>query len=308
MTVMVTGASGPIGHALVPLLDRKDEVRAAVRRPEAAEPLRALGAKVTVGRLDEADALAEVLGGVFTLVHLVGGADHADEDAMWEANHRSVIRALQAAREAGVRRFVLVSVPGASPGAADPFLRAKGLAEEAVTTSGLQHAVIRSAPVVGTGSLWFAATVAGALEAPPIVWGDGDRSVAPVAVADLAVVLATMDDLEGEVAGTWALEGPDATTADGVFAMLAGDDARPEHLDGEEARARLSRVFEREVSPVVVSALTAPARADARDVASELGMVRTPLAEAMRSTLASAPTGEGAAGPDTGPGTGPGTE
>ena len=33
MTVMVTGASGPVGHALVPLLARKDEVRAAVRDP-----------------------------------------------------------------------------------------------------------------------------------------------------------------------------------------------------------------------------------------------------------------------------------
>ncbi|MET0800568.1 MAG: NAD(P)H-binding protein [Actinomycetota bacterium] len=290
MTVMVTGASGPIGHALVPLLRRKDEVRAAIRRPEEAEALRALGAKVTVGRLDDADALAEVLGGVFTLVHLVGGPDHAEEDAMWEANHGSVIRALQAAREAGVRRFVLVSVPGASPEAADPFLRAKGMAEEAVTTSGLQHAVIRSAPVVGTGSLWFAATVAGALDTPPVVWGEGDRSSAPVAVADLAVVLAAMDDLAGEVAGTWALEGPDVTTADGVLALLAGADARPEHLEGEGARARLSHLLERDVSSLVVSALTASARGDARDVAADLGLTRTPLAEAMRGALASAAT------------------
>ncbi|MGH2630517.1 MAG: SDR family oxidoreductase [Actinomycetota bacterium] len=291
MTVMVTGASGPIGHALVPLLRRKDEVRVAIRRPGEAEPLRALGAKVTVGRLDDADALAEVLGGVFTLVHLVGGPDHAAEDAMWEANHGSVLRALQAAREAGVRRFVLVSVPGASPEAVDPFLRAKGMAEEAVATSGLQHAVIRSTPVVGAGSLWFAATVAGALEAPPVVWGEGDRPSAPVAVADLAVVLAAMDDLEGELAGTWALEGPDVTTADGVLALLAGEDARPEHLGGEAARARLSQLLERDVSSIVVSALTAPARGDARDVASELGLTRTPLAVAMRSALTSGATG-----------------
>ena len=71
MTVLVSGASGPIGHALVPLLVRKDEVRAAVRHPDAAEPLRALGAKVTVGRLDDADALAEVLRRVYTVIHLV---------------------------------------------------------------------------------------------------------------------------------------------------------------------------------------------------------------------------------------------
>ena len=34
-----------------------------------------------MGRLDDADALAEVLGGVFTLVHLVDGVDHPDEAA-----------------------------------------------------------------------------------------------------------------------------------------------------------------------------------------------------------------------------------
>ena len=137
MAVMVTGASGPVGHALVPLLAQKDEVRAAVRDPEEAEPLRALGAKVTLERLDDADALAEVLAGVFTLVHLVGGPDQPHDHALLDANHGSTVRALAAAREAGVHRFVFVSVPGASAESPVPFLRAKGLAEEAVTTSGL---------------------------------------------------------------------------------------------------------------------------------------------------------------------------
>jgi uncharacterized protein YbjT (DUF2867 family) len=114
MTVMVTGASGPLGHALIPRLLERDEVRAAVRRPEAAAPLRAMGAKVTVGRLDDADALAEVLRRVYTVIHLVGGANQPDDDALLAANHGSVVTALAAAREAEVRRFVLVSVPGAS--------------------------------------------------------------------------------------------------------------------------------------------------------------------------------------------------
>ena len=73
MTVMVTGASGLIGRALVPLLVRNDEVRACVRRPETADALRAAGAKVAVGHFDDADALAEILKRVFTVIHLVGG-------------------------------------------------------------------------------------------------------------------------------------------------------------------------------------------------------------------------------------------
>jgi uncharacterized protein YbjT (DUF2867 family) len=286
MTVMVTGASGPIGHALVPLLARKDEVRAAVRDPASADPLRALGAKVTLGRLDDAEALAEVLGGVFTLVHLVGGPDQPDDDALLDANHGSTVRAVAAAREAGVRRLVLVSAPGASPESPVPLLRAKGLAEEAVTTSGLQHAVIRSAPVVGRGSLWFAATVGGALQEPPVVWGPGDRSLAPVAVGDLAAALAVADDLDVDMAGTWALEGPDPVTADELLAMLAGSAAVPEHLAGEAARDRLAELLERAVSEHVVDALTGPARADAADAASAFGVSRTPLERAIREALA----------------------
>jgi len=300
MTVMVTGASGAIGHAVVPLLVRRDEVRAAVRDPASAEPLRALGAKVTVGRLDDAESLAEVLGGVFTLVHLVGGADQPDDDALWEANHRATVRAVAAAREAGVRRLVFVSVPGAAVDAATGFLRAKGLAEEAVTTSGLQHVVIRSAPVVGAGSLWFAAAVGGALQSPPVVWGPGDRPLAPVAVGDLAAVLAVADDLDADLAGTWALEGPDVVDADGVVRLLAGDDVAPQHLQGEEARARLSAVFGRPIGDAVLDALTGPAHDDSPDAAAFFGVQRTPLAEAMRAALAPA------AAPGTTPGAGPG--
>jgi NADH dehydrogenase len=286
MAVMITGASGPIGHAVVPLLAQKDEVRAAVRDPASAESLRALGAKVTVGRLDDADELADVLGGVFTIVHLVGGPDQGTDDALLDANHGSTVRAIAAARSAGVRRFVLVSVPGASPESPVPFLRAKGLAEEAVTTSGLQHAVIRSAPVVGAGSLWFAATVAGAMQDPPVVWGPGGRSLAPVAVGDLAATIAVADDLDVDLAGTWALEGPDPVTADDLLSMLAGPAAVPEHLEGEPARARLSALLEREVGSHVVDAITGPARADASPAAPMFGVSRTPLGRAMRETLA----------------------
>jgi len=293
---MVTGASGPVGHALVPLLAEKDEVRAAVRDPATAESLRALGAKVTLERLGDADALTEVLGGVFTLVHLVGGADQPDDDALLDANHGSTVRALAAAREAGVHRFVFVSVPGASAGSLVPYLRAKGLAEEVVTTSGLQHVVIRSAPVVGTGSLWFAATVAGALQDPPVIWGPGDRSLAPVAVGDLAAVLAVADDLDVDLAGTWALEGPDPVTSDELLAVLAGPAAVPEHLDGGTARVRLSRLLGREVAAHVVDAITGPARADAAPAAGAFGVSLTPLERAMRETLAAAASGTAAPG------------
>ena len=54
MTVLVTGASGSIGPAVVAAFRRSfPEVRAYVRRRDAAEALRELGAKVAVGEADD---------------------------------------------------------------------------------------------------------------------------------------------------------------------------------------------------------------------------------------------------------------
>jgi uncharacterized protein YbjT (DUF2867 family) len=293
MTVMVTGASGLVGHALVPRLLARDEVRACVRRPEAAAPLRAMGAKVAVGTFDEADDLVEILPRVVTLIHLVGGPNQPDEEGLFEANHRSTLTALAAAREAGVPRFVLASVPGASPDAADPFLRAKGLAEEAVANSGLEFAIVRCSHIYGLGGLWFTAVVQGALASPPLAIG-GEEAVAPVLVDDVALVLAAAEDRPGdpgELGGIWALEGPDAVRPVDLTRMLTGEEAAaPIALPRAEAAARLGSLLGFPLPPFAVDQLLRPLRADAPDAAEAFGLVRTGLATGLRSTVSLAAT------------------
>jgi uncharacterized protein YbjT (DUF2867 family) len=285
MTVMVIGASGLIGRALVPLLRRKDEVRACVRRPEAAEPLRALGAKVAVGSFDDPDALAETLKRVFTVIHLVGGPNQLTDDDVFEANHGSVLTSLRASREAGVRRFVLVSATGASVDAVNPYLRAKGLAEEAVANSGLEHAIIRSTHAYGLGGLWFAATVEGATASPPFVVGNGSQSIAPVFADDLAAVVAQADDRDGELEGTWALEGPDAVSASELVALLAPGATPPIPFSSDEAAVRLTTALGTPVSRTAAELFSMASRGDAPDAGDAFGVARTPLVEGLRVTV-----------------------
>ena len=176
---------------------------------------------------------------------------------------------------------MFVSVPGASPESAVPFLRAKGLAEEVVVTSGLQHAVIRSAPVVGAGSLWFAATVAGALQVAADRVGAGRRSVAPVAVGDLAATLAVADDLDEDLAGTWALEGPDMRDRPTTCSRCSPAPTPRPSISRARPHALASRpLLERPVSMHVVDALTAPGARDAPDAAERFGLSTTPFGEA----------------------------
>ncbi len=283
-----------VGHSAVKALLTVDEVRATVRRPEAAEPLRALGAKVSVRDAGRADEIAEILPRCHTLVHLVGGPNQPDAEELFRANQGSVLAAIDAAREAGTRRIVLVSVPGADPEATQPFLRAKGMAEEAVRESGLEHVIVRSTHVYGVGGLWFTAAVQGALATPPFVTGTGDQLVAPVFANDLGAVLAAVDDHPGSLEGVWALEGPDALTADAFCAVLRDDDVAPSHADGQAGAEALTRLLGIRVDAVTASFFAAPSRADAPDAAEAFGVARTPLAEGLRSTLeAAAATADG---------------
>ena len=281
MTVMVTGASGVVGRALVERLVRRDEVRVCVRDPRTAEPLRALGAKVAVGRLEDADALAEILRRVYTVIHLVGGPNQVDDEAILAANHGTVVTALAAGREAGVKRFILLSIPGASTEAPHPFLRAKGLAEEAVTQSGLEHAIVRATHAYGAGGLWFRSMVEGATASPPFVVGDGRQSIAPVYADDVAAVLEAADDADHRLSGTWAIEGPDVLTAGDLVARLTTDGVAPIPLEPVAAAVRLSDALGTPVSVMAASFFAAPSRADALDAAEAFGVARTPLANGL---------------------------
>jgi uncharacterized protein YbjT (DUF2867 family) len=288
MTVMVTGASGVVGRAAVKALLARDEVRATVRREADAVYLRQLGAKVAIRDLDGADALAEILARCHTLVHLVGGVDQPDPDELFHANHGSVLTAIEAARQAKTKRFILISVPGADPDATHPFLRAKGLAEEAVRASGLQHAIVRATHVYGLGGLWFTAAVEGALAEPPIVVGRGDQELAPTFVEDLASVIAAIDDSSADLADTWGLEGPDVITADAFARLLRGDDVDATHADGQAAAEALTRLLGVHVDAVTASFFAAAARADARDATAAFGVTRTRLLDGLRTTLEAA--------------------
>ena len=288
MTVMVTGASGVIGRATVRALLARDEVRATVRRASDAVLLRELGAKVAVRTLEDPDDLAEILPRCHTLVHLVGGFLQPDPDELFRANHGSVLTAIEAAKRAKTRRFILLSVPGASLEASHPFLRAKGMAEEAVLRSGLEHAIVRSTHVYGLGGLWFTATVEGSLTEPPFVVGRGDQELAPVFVEDVASVIAAIDDSADELADTWGLEGPDILTADAVARLLRGDDRLPVHADGQAAAEALSRLLEVPVDAVAASFLAMASRADAPDAATAFGVTRTLLLDGLRATLEAA--------------------
>lgn len=287
MPVVVTGASGAVGRSLVPLLvEGGSEVRAVIRSGHAADDLRADGAKVAVGRLGNADTVEAVMDGAHTVVHLAGaldppgtvssGPDATPQRLYEESNFLPTQWVLEAAVEAGVTRFLFLSYPGAGAGASNPYLRAKGLAEDEIRASGLEHAIIRSTHIYGPRCRWLQEMAATARRRVPLIVGSGRQRLAPVFVADVARVLAAADDRAVEVRGTFGLQGPEVVTADEVVDLLAGRSKPKVHLSAGAAR-QAARLLGRRVPAAVMDILSGDSLADAPDAAAEFGIDLTPL-------------------------------
>lgn len=256
MPVLVTGATGCVGRALIPkLVDAGGEVRVYVRRdvPE----YRSLGVKVAVGEADHEGRLESALEQVHTLVHLVGGpVPERGVTTEW-LNLDTTAVALRAAENAGVRRVLFLSPLGADPASDHPYLAAKGAAEAAIRAAPIEHAIFRCAPILGPGSA-LEALLERRLPA-------GLRSVRsnPVAVGDVADALVAADTRDTDVRGAWDLGGPDVLT----FEQLAGRPDVP----------RSKRTLSAAAAKVLADLYGRDMIADPREAAVQFGLRLTPI-------------------------------
>jgi nucleoside-diphosphate-sugar epimerase len=115
MRVALTGATGYTGgRLLAALVGRGDQVAALARARSGAEALEAAGARAVVGDLADAGALRQLVDGADAVLHVAAvyrTAGHPDSYYR-EVNVAGTKRILEAARVAGVTRFVHTSTVG----------------------------------------------------------------------------------------------------------------------------------------------------------------------------------------------------
>lgn len=146
MKLIVIGAHGGVGRKLLPILkDAGHETRAMIRDPDQAPDIRALGGDPVVGDL-EGD-FARHLEGRDAVVFTAGSGSGTGALATAMVDGVGAVRAVDAAREHDVRRFVMVSSMGAHDPDVAPELRhylvAKAIADGYLEHSGLDHTILR---------------------------------------------------------------------------------------------------------------------------------------------------------------------
>jgi NADH dehydrogenase len=212
--ILVTGASGFVGrHLCAALRAAGHVVRGLVHRPEAAARLARQGIEPWLGEITDEAALRAAVSGVAAVVHTVAIIHERGRHTFTAVNYEGTARLLNATEQARVARFVHLSALGADAASPYPYLRSKGLGEQAVMAADLGWTILRPSIIFGPGDAFFGtlATIARLSPVIPIV-GDGQTRFQPIAVADVvACVQAALQD-DRHRRQRYDIAGPDVLT------------------------------------------------------------------------------------------------
>lgn len=243
--IVVTGATGNVGQALVRALAAAgEEVTAVARRAPATPTLMPDGVRFWAADLAEPDSIKPVVDGADALFLLVAGEDPRG--------------LLEAARAGGVRRVVLLSSLGA-----DTRPQAYGHArsfEEAVRASGLEWVILQPGGYASNAFAWAESIRTKREASAPF----GEVALPVVDPADVGEVAAAVLTAK-IVIQTYKLTGPTLVTPRdqvGALAEALGEPVRFAELSRAEARAQMLRFMPEPVVDGTLGILGEPTPAE----------------------------------------------
>jgi nucleoside-diphosphate-sugar epimerase len=161
MDVLVAGGHGQIALRLLKLLaGRGHTARGLIRNPDQVGDLEAVGAHPVLCDL-ETDDVRPHIGGADAIVFAAGAGAGSGPERKQTVDLGGAVKCIEAARELGVARFLIVSAlgvnrPGGWSEAMRPYYAAKAAADEATAASGLDWTIVRPGGLTdapGTGAV-----------------------------------------------------------------------------------------------------------------------------------------------------------
>ena len=222
--ILVTGATGTVGRALLPkLLELGEEVRVLVRDPRGLGRRR-VDVRIALGDLAELSdprVVRQALRGASTVIHLAAAIRDQPAAKVEELNGLATARLLRGAEEAGVMRFVFFSAIGASEFQRTRFFRAKALAEAAVRRSPLASTVFAPSIVYEPDDPWVRLQKRLALLPAVPLSGAAQAAFEPIWAEDVARCVIASLAREGEGSKRYELAGPERLTYEQIARVIA---------------------------------------------------------------------------------------
>lgn len=209
--ILIAGATGSLGGKIVNgLLESGHTVRALVRPKTDARALMEAGVEVITGDLRDPASLYPACRGADAVISTASASKRGDDspENVDDQGNRNLVNA---ALDAGVRHFTLVSAMGASSESPVPVFRAKGMAEQHVRESGVSFTILQPNAFM---DVWFGMLIDAPVSngQPVTLVGESRRRHAFVCERDVAAfAIASISNAAARNAAI-AIGGPEAVT------------------------------------------------------------------------------------------------
>jgi uncharacterized protein YbjT (DUF2867 family) len=215
MRVFVTGATGFVGPAVAnAIADAGHELRVLERKPGAWEEAGIRCQAAVQGDVTDADSMRRAVRDTEVVVHLVAIRQGKPEqfERVMVGGTRNL---LAATKEAGVRRFVLMSALGFNEETKDlvPYYSAKWTMEQDTRASGLEHVIFRPSFIFGSdGGILLTFKKLAKLAPVTGIIGSGEQRIQPIWIDDVGAYFAQAIDKPEAANRTFEVGGPDVVS------------------------------------------------------------------------------------------------